>query len=86
MTLQRVVNLVRPGGPGWGSFPTEGVGEATWNVPRSLLQAFLGCLAVYGALLGMGSVLFGHGVSGMAFGALTGLSIQGILILQRRAA
>ena len=55
-------------------------------MPRSLLQAFLGCLAVYGALLGMGSVLFGHGVAGMAFGALTGLSIQGILILQRRAA
>ena len=86
VTLQRFVNLVRPGGPGWGRFPTEGEGEATWNVPRSLLQAFLGCLAVYGALLGMGSVLFGHGVSGMAFGALTGLSIQGILILQRRAA
>ena len=85
-TLQRFVNLVRPGGPGWARFPAEGEEEATWNVPRSLLQAFLGCLAVYGALLGMGSVLFGHGVAGMAFGALTGLSIQGILILQRRAA
>ena len=84
--LQRFVNLVRPGGPGWARFPAEGGEEATWNVPRSLLQAFLGCLAVYGALLGMGSVLFGHGVAGMAFGALTGLSIQGILILQRRAA
>ena len=85
-TLQRFVNLVRPGGPGWARFPAEGEKEATWNVPRSLLQAFLGCLAVYGALLGMGSVLFGHGLAGMAFGAITGLSIQGILILQRRAA
>lgn len=84
--LQRFVNLVGPGGPGWARFPEAGGAEATWNVPRSLLQAFLGCLAVYGALLGMGSILFGHGLAGLAFGATTGLSVLGILVLQRKAA
>jgi len=85
-TLQRFVNLVRPGGPGWSRFVPEGEDQGQWNVPRSLLQAFLGCLAVYGTLLGVGSVLFGHGVSCLVFGVITGLSIQGILTLQRKAA
>ena len=82
--LQGFVNAVHPGGPGWSDYSPEGPDQGEWNVPNSLLQAFLGCLAVYGALLGVGSVIFGHGLAGMVFGAITGLSVQGILVLQKR--
>jgi len=83
--LQSFVDRVRPGGPGWRRFRTAAEPEEQWNVPRALLQAFLGCTAVYGALLGFGSVLYGHGSAGMLFGAMTGLSIFGIRKLQRSA-
>ena len=82
--LQAFVDRVRPGGPGWRRFKVTGAADEDWNVPRALLQAFLGCVAVYGLLLGFGSVLYGEGAAGMAFGALTGISITGILRLQRK--
>jgi hypothetical protein len=63
-TLQRFVDTVRPGGPGWRDFePATGGGEP-WPVPRGLLCMFLGCVAVYCALLGTGHVLYGDGVPG----------------------
>ena len=82
--LQSFVDRVRPGGPGWRRFKSSGAPEEAWNVPRALLQAFLGCIAVYGLLLGFGSVIYGHGAMGMLFGALTGLSVSIILRLQRK--
>ena len=54
-------------------------------MPRALLQAVLGCCAVYGALLGVGGVLFGGGVGVVVFGLVTGLSVWGILKLQKVA-
>ncbi|WP_145204213.1 sodium:solute symporter family protein [Planctomycetes bacterium Poly30] len=65
-TLQRFVDTVRPGGPGWRGFqPATGAGEP-WPVPRGLLCMFLGCVAVYCVLLGTGHVLYGNGASGYA--------------------
>jgi len=81
--LQGFVNAVHPGGPGWSSYKPEGPNHGEWNVPQSLLQAFLGCLAVYGTLLGVGSVIFGHGAAGMVFGAITGLSVQASLSFRK---
>jgi len=84
--LQRFVDLVHPGGPGWSRFVPQGqLEEPTWNVPRALLQAVLGCCAVYGALLGVGGVLFGGGMGVVVFGLVTGLSVWGILKLQKVA-
>ena len=82
--LQSFVDRVRPGGPGWRRYKGMGAPEEAWNVPRALLQAFLGCIAVYSLLLGFGSVIYGHGAMGMLFGALTGLSVSIILRLQRK--
>lgn len=85
--LQRFVNLIRPGGPGWSQFTPQGApADPSWNVPRALLQAALGCVAVYGILLGVGSVLFDGGVRVLAFGLVTGLSVWGILSLQKSSA
>jgi Na+/proline symporter len=79
--LQRFVDKVQPGGPGWKRFPTQGAAPA-WNVPRSLLQAFLGCLAVYGTLLGAGAVLFGDTYTAAWMLGVTAVSVLGILKLQ----
>ena len=79
--LQRFVDKVQPGGPGWKRFPSQGVAPV-WNVPRSLLQAFLGCLAVYGTLLGAGAVLFGDTYTAAWMLGVTAASVLGILKLQ----
>ena len=79
--LQRFVDKVQPGGPGWKRFPSQGVAPV-WNVPRSLLQAFLGCLAVYGTLLGAGAVLFGDTYTAAWMLGVTAVSVLGILKLQ----
>jgi Na+/proline symporter len=83
--LQRFVDKVQPGGPGWSRFPTTRTVEEEWNVPRSILMAFLGCVAVYALLLGMGAVLFDGGWIALFYGALAGLAIQGLRILRKSA-
>ncbi len=83
--LQRFVDKVQPGGPGWNRFPTTQATSGEWNVPRSLLMAFLGCVAVYSLLLGMGAVLFDGGWTALLYGAMAGLAIQGLLRLQKSA-
>ena len=83
--LQSFVDKVQPGGPGWKRFPPKG-GQKTaqWNVPRSLLQAFLGCVAVYGALLGVGAGLFKQGATAAIMLVLCAAAVLWILRLQRK--
>ena len=84
--LQRFVDTVQPGGPGWSRYPvTEKTEKGEWNVPRSLLMAFLGCVAVYALLLGVGAVLFDGGWTALLYGALAGMTINGLLKLQKKA-
>lgn len=67
-TLQRFVDVARPGGPGWRRFtPLEGASTEPWPVPRGLLAASLGVVAVLGALLGTGEVIYGRAGAGAAF-------------------
>jgi len=83
--LQRFVDKVQPGGPGWKRFqPSQTEGQKAWNVPRALLQAFLGCVAVYGALLGVGAGLFGQTTTAMIMALLCAGSVYGILRLQKK--
>jgi Na+/proline symporter len=83
--LQTFVDKVQPGGPGWKRFqPSQGQGQETWNVPRALLQAFLGCVAVYGALLGVGAGLFGQTTTALIMALLCAGAVYGILKLQKK--
>ena len=83
--LQTFVDKVQPGGPGWKPFqPSQGQGQETWNVPRALLQAFLGCVAVYGALLGVGAGLFGQTTTALIMALLCAGAVYGILRLQKK--
>ncbi len=59
-TLVAFYRLVRPAGPGWGPIREEaGVGPSPDSLPQALLGWVLGCVFVYAALFGTGSVLYG---------------------------
>jgi len=68
-TLLRFYRKVTPGGPGWRRIlqragdqgeDTAGLLAQEWNVPRALLQSFLGVALVYGGLFALGFWLYGN--------------------------
>ncbi len=76
-TLKNFVKKINPGGPGWRRFQEDS--HAHWPVPDGIANMILGCIAVYGFLLGIGQVIYGHGVSGLALivtGCLAGLRLN----------
>ncbi|MED5316740.1 MAG: sodium:solute symporter family protein [Candidatus Neomarinimicrobiota bacterium] len=75
-TLQNFVKKVKPGGPGWSKYTKE-PSSAPWPVPRGVLCMTLGCIAVYGILIGVGQQLYGNKF-GVAILGLSGLSVYGL--------
>ena len=63
-TLRKFVKKVNPGGPGWVKY-SDGVSTEPWPVPHGILSMVLGCTAVYGFLLGVGQLIYGHTNSGL---------------------
>ena len=70
-TLIKFYRLIKPGGPGWKNFlarearQREDLQELTstvssWDVPSGLLCVFLGCLGIYGALFGIGFLIYSN--------------------------
>ncbi len=59
-TLQKFVHKVNPGGPGWKKFPSTDNINKKWSVPTGILCMILGCIIVYGLLLGFGCILYGN--------------------------
>ncbi len=55
-TLKAFVIKVNPGGPGWAKY-SEGVSSDPWPVPRGILSMVLGCVFVYGVLIGIGQFI-----------------------------
>ena len=58
-TLKRFVKKVNPGGPGWKNYSHHHTNEQ-WSVPIGLLCMLCGTTSVYGILLGVGSLIYGH--------------------------
>ncbi len=75
-TLRNFVKKVKPGGPGWSKY-TEEPSSAPWPVPRGVLCMTLGCIAIYGILIGVGQLLYGN-TFGVAILGLSGLSVYGL--------
>ena len=75
-TLRNFVKKVKPGGPGWSKYTKE-PSSAPWPVPRGVLCMTLGCIAVYGILIGVGQLLYGN-TFGVAILGLSGLSVYGL--------
>lgn len=84
-TLLSFYRLVRPGGPGWTDIRREaGVPAAPDSLPQALLGWMLGLAFVYGALFGVGSLLFGHTTPAIAWLSLTAVSGIGLVRLLPR--
>ena len=79
-TLRNFVKKVNPGGPGWKKFQDQGSLDS-WPVPNGIVAMILGCIAVYGLLLGFGQVIYGQTVSGIA---LLTLALLAALRLKKR--
>ena len=59
-TLINFVNKVNPGGPGWKKYSNNSSSKTPWSVPLGILSMLLGSIAVYGLLLGVGQLIYGH--------------------------
>ncbi len=62
-TLRKFVMKVNPGGPGWAKY-SQSTANEPWPVPNGILCMLFGCIAVYGFLLGVGHLIYGHIESG----------------------
>ena len=79
-TLVAFYKLVRPAGPGWESIRQEAaVGASPDSIAHALLAWVLGCFAVYAALFGAGSFLYGRAAQGIAWAAVFVVSVAGLL-------
>ena len=63
-TLKNFVKKVNPGGPGWAKYSNR-YSDRPWPVPKGILSMILGCVSVYGFLLGIGQFIYGNIDSGM---------------------
>ena len=76
-TLKNFVKIVNPGGPGWKKY-SDGISSEQWSVPRGILSMLLGCLAVYGILLGVGQLIYGYNGSGILMVIIAVISSIGL--------
>ncbi len=61
MTLQAFYRRIRPAGPGWAPVrAVTGLGPSPDSLSQAMLGWVLGCLFVYSAMFGTGSILYGR--------------------------
>jgi len=80
VTLRNFVKKVNPGGPGWVKY-SDDISGKPWPVPKGILSMVLGCMAVYGFLLGVGQLIYGQTGSGLFICGLGTASSYGLLKL-----
>lgn len=78
--LINFVKTVHPGGPGWkkvvelsGDISIET--QKKWDLPYSLLNVFLGCVAIYSALFSSGYFIYGNVAFGLLLGSIFFFSV-----------
>ncbi|MCA9667851.1 MAG: hypothetical protein KC503_19760, partial [Myxococcales bacterium] len=82
--LRRFAERVRPPGPGWRALRAElDLPPPSDRLLASLLRVGAGLVVVYGALFGVGMLLFGRGLLGVALVALAALMLGWILFGRR---
>ena len=88
-TLFNFYKLTHPGGPGWKKVVNEAkfrggdIGEtegqrSKWDLPKSILAVFLGCIGVYGALFATGNFIYGNVQSGLIMAGVTLIAVGSI--------
>jgi Na+/proline symporter len=87
-TLRRFYRLTRPGGPGWQAVVDRAAADQDpiqesrpeWGVPREILCALIGCVAVYSAVFATGYWIYGDFPPAVIF---TVLAIAASIVLMR---
>jgi Na+/proline symporter len=78
-TLVSFYRLVRPAGPGWTSIRAiAGASGSPDKLADSVLGWVLGCAAVYAALFGFGSFLYGHMPQALMWLGVLVVSVMGL--------
>ncbi len=85
--LVNFYNKVHPGGPGWKKVTNYAAAQqielknpdATWDLPISLLNVFLGSIGIYSALFSIGYFVYGNTGMGQIFMGIFGLCIYFML-------
>ena len=72
-TLKSFVRKVNPGGPGWKNFHDTEYNEI-WSVPKGIIAMILGCITIYGVLIGVGQLIYGNNIEGLALFGIVCLS------------
>ena len=81
-TLVKFYRLVQPAGPGWARVRAKaGVGESPDRIADALLGWVLGCIMVYSALFGTGSLIYGATTQGVVLVATCVISAIGLGML-----
>ncbi|MDA3866220.1 MAG: Na+:solute symporter [Salinivirgaceae bacterium] len=81
-TLIEFYKRTRPGGPGWKRIAAKALPEETnptaWAMPVQLLNVFIGCVSIYAALFGIGSLIYKNWITGSI---LLGVTFLGTFIM-----
>ena len=72
-TLKNFVKKVNPGGPGWKKYQDTENNEA-WSVPKGIIAMILGCITIYGVLIGVGQIIYGNYIEGLVLFGIVCLS------------
>ncbi|HEX6047959.1 MAG TPA: Na+:solute symporter, partial [Gemmatimonadaceae bacterium] len=83
-TLVAFYRLVRPAGPGWAPVRQEAAIDASPDsIAFALLAWVLGCFAVYAALFGAGSFLYGRTAQAVAWTVVFVVAAAGLLRVRK---
>lgn len=72
-TLKKFYKQTHPGGPGWKKVKDALIAEGDtsidhskkWDLPHLILSVFVGCISIYSALFGIGSLVYGDVLQGL---------------------
>ena len=64
-TLTNFIKIVNPGGPGWKKITLEKQSDDSWPIVHGIILMVVGCMGVYGFLLGFGQLIYGYVLSSL---------------------
>ena len=87
-TLRRYYERVRPWGKGWAPFRTDASMIPGDSLAAQIAASFCGVVMTYGALFGLGFVMYGNGAAAIISWLMTAAALAGLvrLTLRRRSA
>ncbi len=84
-TLQSFYTQIRPQGAGWNrvarSLPEQDRARSTGEIPRAILNIFLGCIFVYATLFGIGNLVYGN--TALAVWLLSAAGFCGVFVVRK---